>query len=150
MESHLTWTIETEGTETAIHIRGNIDAFSPLDELIKQIDGPTAFDLSEIHRVNSHGVQTWIRFINAIEDKGPHRLLRCSPAVVDQMHIIANFHGAADVVSVMGPYYCDRCDLEVPVEIAAAIEGDVPTASCPKCSQPMQLEDLPEKYLRWF
>jgi anti-anti-sigma regulatory factor/DNA-directed RNA polymerase subunit RPC12/RpoP len=70
-------------------------------------------DLGGVAKISSFGIREWVDFVAAA---GKHAramiLIECSPKVVDQLNMVANFAGGGRVFSFYAPFRCDYCDSE--------------------------------------
>jgi hypothetical protein len=70
--------------------------------------------------------------------------------------MIYNFRGNATVRSFYAPYVCESCNreeeklLDVDTHFANGNVGDPPAFACEKCREPLQFDDLPERYLSFL
>ena len=146
----LTWTKTDAGH---IELHGIIDEFADLPKLAEELAAAPSvtIDLGNVQRINSIGVRVWVQLMQKLAGKSV-ALVRCAPAIVEQLNTIQNFSGNAQVKSVMLPYSCEPCASAFQLE--AAIQGKTPpevsdTAPCPKCGTEGEFDDLPERYLNF-
>jgi anti-anti-sigma regulatory factor len=70
-------------------------------------------DLGGVKKISSFGIREWIDFVTTA---GKHArsiiLIECTPKVVDQLNMVANFTGGGRVFSFYAPFRCDYCDTE--------------------------------------
>ena len=140
----LEWTVDPTASHRTICLKGAIDVNAHLEALEATVTAPTWFDLAEVVRINSLGAQQWTHFMAQIDGVGPHHLKRCSPCIVDQVSMIANFKGSAHIDSVMAPYFCPRCDCERLVEVQCGVANHLPTPTCRECGIPSSLTTSPK------
>lgn len=70
-------------------------------------------DLSGVKRISSYGIAEWSNFIRHVSKRVETvYLVACSPKVVDQLNLVADFAGSARVHSFLAPYRCEHCDAE--------------------------------------
>jgi anti-anti-sigma regulatory factor len=150
----VTWEIRTEGDECRLVFRGQLDEHSDFRLLLPQVPKKVTLDLEGIERINSSGVRQWIDFVDELRLAGVDFVLdRCSLAVVAQLNMVVNFGGKAPVLSLFAPYHCESCDeerlrwLKVHSGIAMELSQTFP---CPVCSTPMELDDLPARFLAFL
>lgn len=151
MTARLGWNTRVENGIEVVELVGDIDEDSDFSELVALLRGKEArLNLRGIARINSIGVREWVNFVREVGEGSKITLEECSPVVVTQLNMIANFAGAADIRSVVAPYVCDECGNEedVLLEVAAVVaDNDVlGTRPCGKCGATMELDDLPESY----
>jgi anti-anti-sigma regulatory factor len=147
-------TVERDGAETRAVLVGQLDETAALAEFGARMDGRLVLDLEKVSFVNSVGVREWIRLLRALDRSGVAvRLRRCSEAMVHQMNMIVEAKGAATVESFFAPYVCEGCGHEASMCVdvaanAAALRAQaLPPASCPDCRRPMELNEVPARYL---
>lgn len=136
---------------TRIALSGEITEEARFDEL-GPIEGAVVLDLAGIRRINSCGVREWIRFVRQVPPGTRVAYERCSPAIVTQANMIANFLGDGRVRSFVAPYYCETCDRAV--EVLLDVERDfperrpaAPERRCEACHGPLAFDDVEESYL---
>ncbi len=142
--------IEPRDGGTWIALSGPITELADLTPLTRQ-RGPLRMDLAGVDRINSVGVRNWIQFVTKAETMGLSVAFeRVSPALVLQMSMITNFMGThPQIRSLLAPYLCTSCQnehlqaIEVTPGVPVAVPGRLP---CPKCGQPMQLDELEAMY----
>ena len=114
------------------------------------------FRLSDVRRINSCGVREWVNFVRDLPNVNELVFSHCSPAIVTQLNMIYNFRGAASVRSFYAPYVCESCNteeerlLDVDTHFANGNVGDPPAFRCERCKEPLQFDDLPERYLSFL
>ena len=99
-------TLQTGNGYTYLQLKGILDEDNLLANLLPQIQGPNLLiDLAGIERINSCGVRDWVNWIIQIQALGIKIiLLRCSPAVIAQANMVANFSADAYIHSFYAPY----------------------------------------------
>jgi hypothetical protein len=153
MES-LSWRIKRRSGFTAVELYGIVDERADFSELAQQLSGVVVLELGSITRINSVGVREWIRFITGLPEVTELTLSHCSPAIVNQLNMIANFRGPGRIRSFYAPYVCGDCDHEedrlIDLEADRPSAATLPTGRCPRCGQDMTLDDLAERYLAFL
>jgi hypothetical protein len=146
----MSWRVADGGV---VELGGEIDERTDFAPVSTRLTGHAVLDLSRIRRINSQGVRTWIDFLR----DAPVRTLvfrRCSPAVITQVNMIANFRGPATIESFLAPYVCERCESELEHLIDVAEyrrgAGGVPRVACPACGAAMAFDDVPERYFSFL
>ena len=104
----------TDGDVTCLRLAGTIDEQFDAPGLALTITSKyVLLDLGGVDRISSFGIRQWVDFIAAI---GPRLAgiyyVECSPKVVDQFNMVANFGGPGYSVSFYAPYRCDTCEQE--------------------------------------
>jgi tRNA A-37 threonylcarbamoyl transferase component Bud32/ABC-type transporter Mla MlaB component len=150
--------LRLEGTPeaTCIHMAGVIDERFSAAQLLQNLAPVTVLDLDGIKRITSFGVRQWSDAMKSLPPSVKHLyLVRCPPCFVDQLNMVLNFGGRAEIVTATAIYFCDKCQEERPVRIdvladrAQIASGQAPAATCPVCKEPLQLEDDPAQYFRF-
>ena len=151
--SALKWTCDQDGDEMHLRLEGDIDENANLFEIKSVVSGRVRIDLGQVRRINSAGVRDWVNFIRELEPITESlALVDCSPAIVMQMNMIANFRGTAEVRSIYAPFACPACDheqdgrIELTDAVVAALPDDLPTFQCDECGETLELDDIPERY----
>jgi hypothetical protein len=149
----LRWQVGNDvGGRLTVSLMGVLDENADLRPL-GQLSGMVAIDLSGVRRISSTGVREWIELMRVLDGKAHVTLVACSPPTVTQLNLISNFRGTAEVESFIAPYECARCgsEREVLLDASAASHGGphVPSLSC-ACGEPMELSELPERYLTFL
>lgn len=150
----LTWRIKQRSGFTTVELYGDIDDGVEFGELASQLSGVVVLQLGEVGRLNSVGVREWIDFVNRLDRVTELVFSHCSPAIVGQMSAISTFRGPASIRSFYAPYVCSACDAEhtklVDVQTQRPHPDRPPRFPCPDCGEPMELDDLPERYLAFL
>lgn len=139
MSPSLQWKVTSGAEGTEITLSGPIDEQSDLDGLFDELPPRQTIriDLSEVHRISSVGVRTWICFMDKLKQhEMPVVLIGCSVCIVRQMNMILQFRGHGVVRSVYAPYYCARCNkeelrlIDVSGDIRAQLRAPVACSTC--------------------
>ncbi|HSS01182.1 MAG TPA: hypothetical protein VLM79_29190 [Kofleriaceae bacterium] len=70
-------------------------------------------DLGGVKKISSFGIREWVDFVTtASKHVRQLILIECTPKVVDQLNMVANFTGGGRVFSFYVPFRCDYCDSE--------------------------------------
>lgn len=149
--------IEGDAAARRIVLRGKLDETSPVAERAEAWSArEVVVDTAEIVFINSMGVREWMRLVRGLTERGRVRLERCAEVIIEQINMIDEARGDAEVVSFHAPYQCDGCGLEASILIEVAKHGaglrrmEAPTMTCPDCGQPMALYELPEKFFSFL
>ncbi|HHO51610.1 MAG TPA: hypothetical protein ENK18_12230 [Deltaproteobacteria bacterium] len=136
------------GGFTVLTVRGRINETFPGSQIGAKLRGRIVFDLTEVDRVTSFGVRSWLQMLDeAVIDEA--YICRASPAVVHQITMMRSFCGPARIVSILAPYACGACGAEFGVsyhalEDRAVLLGRSPLrVSCPGCDQPVGMDEDP-------
>ncbi len=148
---NLNFKFQVRAGETCVALMGEITEATDFSVLARHLPSGFAFDLSGISRINSYGVLAWSRFVKQLKTDGKtFAFERCSPPIVAQLNMVANFAGGAPIRSIQSPFFCESCshehtvDLELGPDSLSRLSGSHP---CPKCGEAMVFDDLPETYL---
>jgi hypothetical protein len=108
---------------------------------------PITLDLGRLRAFTSSGVQGWLRFLDALREKGcVVAFERCSPAVVKQTMAISDFLAGGQVRSLLAPYVCIKCDGEAEEEVVVGKSALATSRRC-KCGAEMEFDDLKQPYV---
>jgi anti-anti-sigma regulatory factor len=152
----LSWRIKERPGFTTVEFTGEIDENADFAELRRRLKGNVVFHLAEVRRINSCGVREWVNFVRDLPSVTELTFTHCSPAIVTQLNMIYNFRGTAKVRSFYAPYVCDKCGheeeklLDVQSQFPGGKPGKVPDFTCEQCGEPMEFDDLPERYLSFL
>ena len=160
----LRWQLDKVGGRLTVALVGILDENADLRPLA-ELRGEVAIDLSGVRRISSTGVREWIDLMRALDGNCRVALVACSPASVTQLNLIANFRGQAQVESFIAPYECGTCGAEREVLLDAhaasrtlrplrpGMSGalpSLPALTCTACGSPMELAEIPERYLTFL
>ena len=133
----------TDGRLTCLKLAGTIDESFDGKRLAGSVDAATlVLDLGEVRKISSFGIREWVDFIGALGARGVALyLVECTPKVVDQLNMVANFAGPGRVYSFYLPYHCDYCDRDdrvlwqVDRDHEAIRAGKPPQRACGHCGE---------------
>ena len=134
-------------------LSGDVTEETSFAEVLR-VEAPVlVLDLSQVRRINSAGVREWVNFVAELGRQG--RLLvfeSCSVAVVQQLNMVVDFRGGAQVRSILLPYYCGTCDAErlQLLDVSGASPTLATVLPCATCGESMEFDDLPESYLSFL
>ena len=137
-------------------ISGSIDETVNLETAIGAAATPEVhIYCKEIKRINSIGVKGWIKYFQALTQKGTTvKFIECSSAIVEQINLIANFLGGGTVESVLVPFSCNNCKSELvglfKVADLKRIQLKIPDLKCSKCGGTAVFDDIPEEYFAFI
>jgi len=143
---------KTSGTVPVFHLIGEIDENVNLEDLIQFSETEAIFHTKGVTRINSAGARSWIYFFESLQKKGIHfSFTECSPAIVDQMNLIANFRAGGKVISIYVPFSCKSCKSELfavfPIAQLVQSQGKVPDLKCSKCGGNAHFDEIEDEYL---
>lgn len=132
-----------------------LDEYTDFSELSSHVGKTLRIDLSEVTRVNSTGVRTWIQAMT--RNKIRLVLTDCSPVVVEQFSMISEFIGKEGYVeSFYALFVCDACEHEEQqlFHVGKDVEvGEIPELAekiCPDCGEVMECEHNEETYFSFL
>ena len=113
-------------------------------------------DVGGVERISSFGIRQWVDFIGAITPRmAGIYYVECSPKVVDQFNMVANFGGSGFIVSFYAPYRCDTCDQERRLLFRTDEDtplwkaGQAPPSMCPTCGNAEDFDEDPAAYFTY-
>ena len=140
----------TRGSIAYVRVYGVIDESFDPDKLVAAAEGKDVIlNLKAVSRLSSFGVREWVHAVTKLAAKVQRiYYVECSPAIVAQLNMIANFAGSGSVVSVQVPMICESCnwDTETLIDIAKHNVKESPQLACKRCGSAMTIDDLPELY----
>jgi anti-anti-sigma regulatory factor len=110
-----------DGDVVCLRLSGGIDESFEGKKLAESLSAKALIlELSEVKRISSFGIREWVDFVTTAGERvGSLTLVDCSPKVVDQLNMVANFAGRGRIWSVLAPYRCDYCDADRRVLLVA-------------------------------
>lgn len=105
-------------------------------------------DLGGVKKISSFGIREWVDFVTtAGKQVRSMVLIECTPKVVDQLNMVANFTGGGRVFSFYAPFKCDYCDSEH--RVLLQVDKDFETIKtmklaerpCPSCKEAMYFDE---------
>jgi hypothetical protein len=101
-----------------------------------------------VKKISSFGIREWVDFITALGKQVSRILLiECTPKVVDQLNMVANFAGGGTVFSFYVPFRCDFCDsehrilLQLDRDFDAIKSMKIAERACPSCQEQMYFDE---------
>ncbi|RZA06552.1 MAG: hypothetical protein EOP11_10035 [Proteobacteria bacterium] len=134
---------------------GQIDETTNFASLIGPVAGSLRVNTKDVTRINSVGAKGWMQFFQPLRASGIKVTFEgCSPAIVEQINLVAPFLCGADLDSIYLPFFCESCSTEfsslATIPLLKASHNDVPCPNCPKCGQRMIFDDIPEEYFAFL
>lgn len=143
--------IERRAEVDLVTLTGIIDEAADLSPLTELGARPIEIDLRGVQRINSSGVRTWIDVVRGLPADVPLAFVRCPPPIVDQCNMVIGFLGHGRLVSFYAPLVCRECDEQLdqlyPTADVRSGGGALPPTPCPRCHEPMVIDDLADQYL---
>lgn len=104
------------------------------------------FNMAGVTDINSNGVRAWIVFFRDFRQEREIEFEACSPVIVAQMNMMRSFSQKARVRSVLAPFMCNTCRLEIAVLIEERDfppPGSLPRAPrCKSCGGAAEFQDV--------
>lgn len=147
-----------DGGIACLKFAGTIDEGFEGKKLGGTVAGDTlVLDLSGVKKISSFGIREWVDFVNtAAKQVRSMILIECSPKVVDQLNMVANFAGGGRVFSFYTPFRCDYCDSEH--RVLLQVDKDHETIKsmklaerpCPSCKEGMYFDEDGATYFSYL
>ncbi|MCG8424873.1 MAG: hypothetical protein MJE77_43870 [Proteobacteria bacterium] len=116
-----------------------------------------AIHLAGVRLITSFGIREWIDFMTAAARRAEDiLLLDCSPKIIQQANMVANFVGSGRIVSFYAPYRCATCGTDSRVHMHLRRDWDVvirrvpPDRVCVNCGQNETFDDDPDTYFAYM
>lgn len=146
--------VARQGDADLVTVAGVIDETSELDPLTKLGGRPIIVDMRGVRRINSYGVRVWLDAVRQVPAAAPLTFVHCPSPVIDQCNMVTGFLGHGELESFYAPMTCRECDETVDrlfeVRAVRANLGRLPVTPCPRCSRPMEIDDLEDQYLLYI
>jgi hypothetical protein len=151
-------TVEGDRTKRRVVLSGKLDESAPIAARAEAWAATElTLDTSGIHFINSIGVREWMRLLRGLSRAGAHvHLERCAAVIIEQINMIVEALGTAQVESFHAPYVCTVCGFEAYMLLDVARDGaamrrmEAPPQVCPECKKPMELFEIPEKFFTFL
>jgi len=134
----------------------NEDAEVHLGSLLTNLGKKVIINFGQVSNVNSCGVRAWINFVRDLQKDRKLIFEECTPEIINQINMIPNFRGNAEISSLYGGFSCGSCGNHKNVlfkkggNLPASISDGLPPVNCDKCNNAMELEELEEEYFAWM
>lgn len=141
---------------TLIKMSGVIDEDCYLKDIFIDALDKIAIDLSGITRINSCGIRTWVNVMDMLTEKKMVIFIECSPVIMRQFNMIANFGGKGVVQSFHIPYFCENCnkEYELTAETRDFLSKELPlnvdVYRCTECNSQLVFDDIESKYFNFL
>ena len=147
-----------DGAIACLKFAGTIDEGFEGKKLGATVAGDVlVLDLGGVKKISSFGIREWVDFIVAAGKQVRSMILiECSPKVVDQLNMVANFAGGGRVFSFYAPFRCDYCDSEH--RVLLQVDKDHETIKsmklaerpCPSCKEGMYFDEDGATYFSYI
>ena len=142
----------TAGDVALIDVVGLVDeqfgGFGKLGEVKTLI-----INVTGMARITSFGVRQWLKGLDALPKSiTALYVLGCPTFFVDQLNMVLNFGGSAQILTVVAPYTCPSCGAEsgetidVLADRVALSKGIVSGKECARCGGKLEFDETPESY----
>jgi len=146
-----------EGDIMSLRLIGTIDEDFDGAALAETVKGTLILDLGEVKRISSFGIREWVDFVKAAEEH-THAIyfIECSPKIIDQFNMVANFGGKGKILSFYAPYRCDYCDddrrrlVQVDESYELIKSMSLPDVPCDSCGNPEYFDEDPESFFTYL
>ncbi|MCD6498182.1 MAG: hypothetical protein J7M25_07805 [Deltaproteobacteria bacterium] len=142
-----------EGDIMSLRFIGTIDEDFDGKQMAETVKGTLILDLGQVRRISSFGIREWVDFIGAASEKCKAiYFVECSPKVMDQFNMVANFAGKGRVLSFYAPYRCDYCDDDRVRLVQVEDSWDdiqnmhLPDYPCESCGNPEYFDEDPQSF----
>ncbi len=98
-----------------VMLSGIIDESADLDQLLGDLEGDLAIDLSGIVRINSVGIDRWVTAIAQLSSTRRITVEAVPYSIGMQANYVTNFFARAEVLSCLAPYVCPTCETSRPM-----------------------------------
>jgi anti-anti-sigma regulatory factor len=147
-----------DGTVACLKFSGTIDEGFEGKKLGMTAAADTlVLDLGGVKKISSFGIREWVDFVTtAAKVCRAIVLIECTPKVVDQLNMVANFAGGGRVFSFYAPFRCDYCDSEQRVLLQIdrdheAIKGlKLSERPCLSCKESMYFDEDGATYFSYL
>ncbi|MBA3464533.1 MAG: hypothetical protein H0T46_31670 [Deltaproteobacteria bacterium] len=148
-EQKLTIEKFADGAIACLRFAGTIDESFEGKKLGGTAAGDTlVLDLGGVKKISSFGIREWVDFVTTANKQVRSMvLIECSPKVVDQLNMVANFNGGGRVFSFYAPFRCDYCDSEHRVLLQLDKDHEIIKSMklaerpCPSCKEGMYFDE---------
>ena len=135
-----------------VELSGTIEENVLFEQMVGPFEGILTVRCKGVTRINSIGVKTWMRYFQDLKVNGKvFKFVDCSYPIIEQLNMISNFSCGGEVVSVLLPFSCVKCQSEF---VASCKTADlkasglqIPKVKCEKPECAAQFDDDPEEYL---
>ena len=145
--------VQTMGEVALVNVHGLVDEHFQGFGLFGDGTKSLVLNVSGMTRMTSFGVRQWLKGMDAIPKTVTDLyLLGCPTFFVDQLNMVLNFGGAAQILTVVAPYTCPSCGVEsgetidVLAERAGLAKGGTPDKECSRCGGRLEFDETPESY----
>lgn len=158
MHTGLKSVMTKKGEDVYLSLSGVIDELSSLPTF-EEVQGRLYIELEHLTMINSIGCRNWVQwFRDKVRAKGGVSLVKCSPAIINQVNILTGFlPQGVDVDSFFVPYFCDECGYEEQMLLTRGTDfndgqllADVVERACPACGALMAPDIIKKRYFQFI
>ncbi len=140
-----------------VNLHGNFVETTDFSRLAAKLEEAEVieFNLREIHRMSSIGVQLWCQFLETLAGK-TYYYRHASTVFTSQVAMIPTAAGSGEFLSFEAPYHCETCNeddvrlLEAKSVLREGEEVVPPTLHCSVCGGELTFDDLPWRYFAFI
>ncbi|MBS1959385.1 MAG: hypothetical protein JST80_07940 [Bdellovibrionales bacterium] len=147
-------TVNKQQTERGmmVDLNGTIEENVNFEQLIGAFQGDLTVKCRGITRINSVGVKTWMRYFQNLKMQGKNfKFIECPQPIIEQLNMISNFACGGEVVSILLPFSCLKCQNEFVANLQTAElkvnNLQIPNVKCEKTECGARFDDDPDEYL---
>ncbi len=111
MKEVLSITPKDEEGRKVYYIAGPLDENCDLTLLLQDSHADLNLDVQGLTKINSIGIKNWVSMLLKSKQKQVF-IHRCSIRFINQINLLPEFIGHAEIKSLYLPYYCESCDEE--------------------------------------
>jgi anti-anti-sigma regulatory factor len=140
---------ERKGETLIVQFIGSIEENANFANLVGQIPKELHVNCKGVTRINSEGVKQWIKYFQAVQQKGVNlKFTEVSTVMIEQVNLISNFFVGAPIESFYAPYSCSVCTKEYIclIQTANCKADSPPQQKCPQCNVELAFDDIVEEY----
>lgn len=138
------------GALPCVHLIGSIDEHARIEEVLSTIQEESTLDLSQIERINSVGLISWLKWMVHLTSKQRISVNIISYCLTTYANQLLDLFGSAKVKACMAPYYCPSCKTNIEVAVSAddvrASKDEPPPKPCPTCRSPMDFDEMDQYF----
>jgi hypothetical protein len=148
----------SEGRDVVTYtFTGDVDENFRQEDLPRQGAAVIQFELGGVETFNSCGIREWIYLIKDFSKLGKLIFKNCSVAMIDQINMVPDSVGSAEVDSFYAPYFCqsDSCNtgynrlINVKDCMADLLNRTAPEFKCDECGEVLDFDALEESYFQF-
>ena len=148
---HLSLSVTRDEGLTTLFVCGEINEDFSMALIPESFGSKLSLDLSAVEGFNSCGIREWISWIREIRGKCRLSFINCSIPVMDQINMIPQVSGGAEVLSFYAPYFCNCCGevnkfIVTKEHIKALSCKKAPEFDCDACGSTLVFDSMDASY----